>query len=924
MFVRHMRLLLVITATALLLSCGSEREWQNSSSGTGRVYISLGSGMNATETLKRAITSRLPSDITNVIVTCTADGISPVTGNLPMDGTPLLLEVPEGANRFFTVDAYSEDLLRMTGSATVSYIYAGSQITVAITLKDLATLIIMPETVTVRIDETQQFSYSVTAHIDNTVTWSINGIDGGDATVGTIDDNGFYTAPSLLPTPATVTVRATSNADSTLYAEVAVKVAAIEQISDTCLGEIVTVNSTADTIDANLGDGICDDGLGNCTLRAAIQETNACPGADEINIPAGTYILTLAGIDENSGATGDLDIADDLSISGAGATETIIDGNALDRVFHTYDIMVEIAALTIRNGMASTDSGGGGLLITAGTLTVRDATISGNSAPATPSTGVGNGGGIYCILCTLNITNSTISGNAAQGSNWAVGGGILKTGSGIVNILNSTISGNTAAFYGGGIQINGGTTNITNSTVTNNSANFGGGGAYVKFFNNGAVINLQNTIIADQVNGGDCGSDNGSSPFPFTAAGDSIDSDGSCAEATISSNLLLDPLAYNGGPTQTHALLTGSPAIDAGDNAICPSTDQRGVARYDGLCDIGAFERGATINTSFGTLGGSSSRAYGISADGNVVVGYSDITGDSAWHAFRWTQAGGMMDLGTLGGGTSSTAYNSSADGSVVVGYSMINSSDYHAFLWTQAGGMIDLGTLGGTKSFAFSVSDDGSVVVGSSRRSDNLEHAFIWTQAEGMIDLGTLLTGTTSRAYDVSADGGVVVGYSYISDTSLTRHAFRWTQGSGMTDLGTLGGTESGAAAISADGSVVVGYSDITGDSESHAFRWTQAVGMNSLGTLGGFYSGAAAISANGSVVVGDSYTGSDYLGFQWTEATGMQSVVDWLINESVIVPAGWTLYGAFGISADGSVVVGTGYDTSGNSQVWLGLVPK
>ena len=81
----------------------------------------------------------------------------------------------------------------------------------------------------------------------------------------------------------------------------------------------IIVNTTADAVDANPGDGVCDDGTGNCTLRAAIMEANALAGADTITVPAGTYTLAIAGTDEDAGATGDLDITDDLTIVGAGA-----------------------------------------------------------------------------------------------------------------------------------------------------------------------------------------------------------------------------------------------------------------------------------------------------------------------------------------------------------------------------------------------------------------------------------------------------------------------------------------------------------------------------------------------------------------------------------------------------------------------------
>src|SRR5215470_2926026 len=93
------------------------------------------------------------------------------------------------------------------------------------------------------------------------------------------------------------------------------------------------VNSTQDAVDVDPGDGICATATGKCTLRAAIQEANALPGPDEIFVPGAVYTLTIPGAAEDCGATGDLDITDDLTIQGAGAQATIVDGGRLDRVF---------------------------------------------------------------------------------------------------------------------------------------------------------------------------------------------------------------------------------------------------------------------------------------------------------------------------------------------------------------------------------------------------------------------------------------------------------------------------------------------------------------------------------------------------------------------------------------------------------------
>jgi probable HAF family extracellular repeat protein len=302
-----------------------------------------------------------------------------------------------------------------------------------------------------------------------------------------------------------------------------------------------------------------------------------------------------------------------------------------------------------------------------------------------------------------------------------------------------------------------------------------------------------------------------------------------------------------------------------------------------------------------GTLGGPYSSVSAVSANGSVVVGGSSTGGMlgrfDVRHAFAWTQAGGMVDLGTLGG-TFSGAAAVSADGSVVVGgANTAGDAASRAFRWTQAGGMVDLGTLGGgTSSSAHAVSADGSVVVGDSL-TVVASHAFRWTQAGGMVDLGTL-GGTYSSAQGVSADGSVAIGSANTAGDAAS-HAFRWTQAGGMVDLGTLGGTHSFARAISANGSMVVGESATAGFFPSHAFRWTQASGMVDLGTLGGTSSFARAVSADGSVVIGNADTAGDAAirAFRWTQPSGM---VD-------LGTLGGTHSSAQAASADGSVVIGS-----------------
>ncbi|MBU3594781.1 autotransporter, partial [Polynucleobacter sp. 86C-FISCH] len=130
---------------------------------------------------------------------------------------------------------------------------------------------------------------------------------------------------------------------------------------------------------------------------------------------------------------------------------------------------------------------------------------------------------------------------------------------------------------------------------------------------------------------------------------------------------------------------------------------------------------------SLGTLGGGFSTAMGVSANGSVIVGGStDLANNQK--AFKYTDSGGMVSLGTLAGGANSQARAASADGSVIVGYSDDSTGSYKAFKYTATGGMVSLGTFtGGTSSIAMGVSGDGSVIVGYADNASGQYHAFMY-----------------------------------------------------------------------------------------------------------------------------------------------------------------------------------------------------
>ena len=225
---------------------------------------------------------------------------------------------------------------------------------------------------------------------------------------------------------------------------------------------VFNVNSTADTVDAIPGDGICADAVGNCTLRAAIQEAYSLSGADTINLPAGTYTLAISGTGEDDAATGDLDINGPLTISGADMASTIIDGAGIDRIFHiTGNYVVVFSGITIQNGSApgvGLDGTGAGIFSN-GTLTLNQCTIKNNTAS-------NSGGGIYNGR-SLTLNSSRITGNRAS-----LGGGIDGFG---FSAVQSIISNNVATSNGGGLHIAYGNTGIQSSSIADNKAPYAGG-----------------------------------------------------------------------------------------------------------------------------------------------------------------------------------------------------------------------------------------------------------------------------------------------------------------------------------------------------------------------------------------------------------------------------------------------------------------
>lgn len=376
-------------------------------------------------------------------------------------------------------------------------------------------------------------------------------------------------------------------------------------------GTQFVVNHTSDAVDVT-PNGACETAVaGRCTLRAAVQEANATPNNFAcISVPANSYSLTVIGtVPEDSAATGDLDIRSNMVILGAGAGVTLVYGWSDERVFQIdpggSGIAAAITDMTIQGTAPAGVVNDGGGISNYGTLLVERSIIQGSKA--TYGGGIFNqkeavvnnseirsniaaiGGGIYTKYGKFVVKNSTVATNTATN----MGAGINTYAGSSLEVINSTLSGNIAynlaspgtLLPGGAINAEAGTTiTICSSTIA--GANFAlGGGAAVNMIS--ATGTITNSIIVGNT-GGDCGGvlvSGGHNLTQYTGCGFAAAGD------ITSATPLVDALVDNGGPTRTHALLVGSPAIDAGMNAGAPETDQRGIYRPQGnAVDIGAFE----------------------------------------------------------------------------------------------------------------------------------------------------------------------------------------------------------------------------------------------------------------------------------------------------------------------------------------------
>lgn len=436
----------------------------------------------------------------------------------------------------------------------------------------------------------------------------------------------------------TVTVTATDNCGATTTTTFTLSVACAP----------LTVNSLADTPDANVSNGICADASGNCTLRAAIEEANVQNCGNIINFSVNGTIQLGSALPA---------LAANITLNGPGASLLTVRRNTGGN----YGIFainpsrtVTISGLTVSDGNAVS---GGGVLINSGSVvTLNSCVVTNNTAQV--------GAGIFNFGASLTITNSAITANNATAGNGvvAIGGGLDSLG-GVINISNTTFSGNTnlnplGVMQGSAMNLQDVTATLTNCTISGNQrgniiGNLAATSASTVTMTNCTVANNASDLLAIINTGGSGGfqattqlrntlvaANSGQPNFrvtgtaTLTSLGNNLDSDGSSGFTNGAGgnivgtpgnpiNARLAPLADNGGPTLTHALRCDSPAIDAGTVSGAPVADQRGQSRnQDGngdnvsAVDIGALESQKYLVTNTANSGAGSLRQALLDNDG--------------------------------------------------------------------------------------------------------------------------------------------------------------------------------------------------------------------------------------------------------------------------------------------------------------------
>lgn len=327
--------------------------------------------------------------------------------------------------------------------------------------------------------------------------------------------------------------------------------------------------------------------------------------------------------------------------------------------------------------------------------------------------------------------------------------------------------------------------------------------------------------------------------------------------------------------------------------------------------------------------GNYSSRVTGLSADGQVAAGYSQLRAGAGINpGFTWTAGTGRVDFGLLPGMPSLTWANGiSGDGHWIVGTTADAAlNHFRPFIYRPDTGLRTLGTIAGySESEGRGISNNGTVVVGNSHDPDEFAAiAWRWTDAGGMQTLGwTRPSHFYSDATAVSRNGDATVGYSY---DGFTQDAFVWTEEEGMKALHGPGGARAQAFGVNDTGSIVVGSFHFS-DTSDHATLW-QGGSVLDLGLATGTRrSYATSVSDDGSVVVGHAEPDSGSVlstAYIWTVSEGASTLDAYVIAQGISMPAGWRFFDANSISADGRIIGGRGGFGNGVSLGFVLEIPS
>ncbi|HPP62317.1 MAG TPA: choice-of-anchor Q domain-containing protein [Anaerolineales bacterium] len=453
-----------------------------------------------------------------------------------------------------------------------------------------------------------------------------------DANDGDVIDatgiSGTITLASQLTVSDNVTINGPGASSLTVSGDNAVRVFYIDAGKTVVINDLTVANGKV--VDDE-GGGIRNHG--NLTLNVVTVTGNQALDS-AVTVARGGGIYNDASLSMNGGSV----TYNTASQSGGGIfSDPVATGLNLDGVLISNNTASDSGGLHVRGPAAAA---------------INDASVTNNSAG-------GSGGGLYADVSTT-ITNSLFAGNDASG-----GGGLAFYGnSQTFSLTNVTISGNSADAGGGVYEGNGGTPNtlnLNNVTITDNAAVNDGGGMYVS-----STVNLKNTIMAGNTAGDDsheCYGTLNSQGYNLIQATAYCTVGGDTTGNITGTDPLLGALANNGGPTSTHALSIGSPAIDAGNNLTCAAADQRGETRlFDGnndtiaTCDMGAYERTDIVAPTVASITRAETDPTAAAAIDFTVTFSESVTGvDTSDFTLATSGVSGATVSGVSGSGATRT-----------------------------------------------------------------------------------------------------------------------------------------------------------------------------------------------------------------------------------------------------------------------------